>query len=102
MAAPEMITVVARWRIQSEHVDEVLAHVAELRLASLAEPGCLSYEAFRSVDAADTVLLLERYRDAAAVESHRLSDHYRQRLVQHILPLLLERQVDLLQAPRSA
>lgn len=98
METSTTITVVARWRVKQGHLDDVLAHVAELRIASLAEPGCLEYAVFRSIDAADEVLLVERYRDAAAVEAHRQSPHYGALVVERILPLLADRRVELLQA----
>jgi quinol monooxygenase YgiN len=101
-ASTTMITVIARWRVKEGHLDDVLMHVAGLRTASLEEPGCLEYAAFRSVDSADTVLLVERYRDAAAVEAHRQSPHYRALVVERILPLLAERHVELLQMRPSA
>lgn len=97
MDTSETITVVAHWRVKEGHLDDVLAHVAELRSASLGEPGCLEYAAFRSVDAADSVLLVERYRDADAVDAHQQSPHYRTLVVERILPLLVDRRVELLQ-----
>jgi quinol monooxygenase YgiN len=97
MEASTTITVVARWRVKEGHLDDVLAHVAELRTASLEEPGCLEYAAFRSVDTADELLLVEKYRDAAAVEAHRQSPHYGVLVVERILPLLADRRVELLQ-----
>ena len=97
-ASTTMITVVARWRVKEGHLDDVPAHVPELRTASLEEPGCLEYAAFRSVDTADTLLLVERYRDAAAVDAHRQSPHYGALVVEPILPLLADRRVELLQA----
>jgi quinol monooxygenase YgiN len=97
-ASTTMITVVARWRVKEGHLDDVLAHVAELRTASLDEPGCLEYAVFRSIEAADELLLVERYRDAAAVDAHRQSPHYGALVVERILPLLADRRVELLQA----
>ncbi len=91
------IVVVARWQVSVDHVGDVLAHVAELRERSLAEPGCLGYEVFSAIDAPASVLLLERYRDGAALESHRQSAHYQALVVERILPLLAGRQVDILQ-----
>lgn len=96
-ASTTMITVLAHWRVKEGHLDDVLAHVAELRTASLDEPGCLEYAVFRSIEAKDEVLLVERYRDAAAVEAHRQSPHYRALVVERILPLLADRRVELLQ-----
>jgi quinol monooxygenase YgiN len=98
MDASTTITVVARWRVKQGHLDDVLAHVAELRTASLEEPGCLEYAVFRPVASADELLLVERYRDAAAVDAHRRSPHYGALVVERILPLLADRHVELLQA----
>ena len=98
MSASEPIVVVARWQVADERVAEVLDLVKGLREHSLTEPGCLGYEAFRSVDDASAVLLVERYRDQAAIDAHRNSIHYQQLVVGRIVPLLLSRQVELLHA----
>jgi quinol monooxygenase YgiN len=102
MTASQAITVVARWQVADDALDEVLALVAELRPQSLAEPGCLGYEVYRSVDTPASLLLVERYRDQAALEAHRQSAHYQALVVRRILPLLAARQVELLQARDSA
>lgn len=94
---PTPLVIVARWQVQPDRVDAVLAHVAVLRQASLAEPGCLGYEVFRAVDAPDTLLLHESYADDAALEAHRQSAHYQAGVVGQILPLLAGRQVQVLQ-----
>jgi quinol monooxygenase YgiN len=98
-AAP--IVVVARWQVRGGALGDVLAHVAELRKASLAEPGCLGYEVFQSTEATGTLLLLEHYRDDDALEAHRLSAHYRAWVADRILPLLAVRVVEILR-PRDA
>jgi quinol monooxygenase YgiN len=92
------ITVVAHWQALPGRADSVLALVATLREQSLAEAGCLGYEVFRGADDDATILLLERYRDHPAIEAHRATRHYRELLVERILPLLASRQVELLRA----
>lgn len=92
------ITVAARWQPAGNALGEVLALAAEMRKRSLEEPGCLGYEIYRSPEAPDTVLLLERYRDAAALDAHKQSAHYQALVVERVLPLLAERKVELLQA----
>lgn len=92
------LVIVARWQMPLEAVGEVLRHVTELRAASLAEPGCLGYEVFQSTDQPGTVLLLEHYRDEAALQAHRQSAHYRTLVADRILPLLTRRQVEILRA----
>ncbi len=98
MDAASPITVVARWQALPGRADTVLALVASLRERSLAEAGCLGYEVFRGADDAAAILLLERYRDRGAIDAHRESAHYRELLVERILPLLAGRQVELLRA----
>jgi len=99
MDAAGAITVIARWQALPGRADSVLALVAALREQSLAEAGCLAYEVFRGADDDDdAILLLERYRDHPAIEAHRATRHYRELLVERILPLLASRQVELLRA----
>jgi quinol monooxygenase YgiN len=101
MSASETIVVVAHWRTEANAVDEVLALVGPLREQTLAEPGCLGYEVFRDVAAPGDLLLLERYADDAAIDAHRKTPHYQELVVRRILPLLSQRQVELLR-PRGA
>jgi len=96
MSAHEQIIVIARWQMTEESVADVLDLVAALRQDSLAEPGCLGYEAFHSVNDPGALLLVERYRDGAAIEAHRNSPHYRQLVVDRIIPMLSSRQVEVL------
>ena len=96
MSAAGPIVVVARWRMPTEVVPQVLALAAQMREHSLAEPGCQGYEAFQSVSTPGEVLLLERYADHAAIEAHRGTAHYQEIVVKRILPLLTGRQVQLL------
>ncbi|MET0412096.1 MAG: putative quinol monooxygenase [Polyangiaceae bacterium] len=96
MGALEPVVAIAHWKTDAASAVAVLALVAELRQRSLEEPGCLAYEVLRSVATSDVIVLLERYADAAALEAHRSSQHYRELLVERILPLLSERRIDLL------
>jgi quinol monooxygenase YgiN len=101
MATAEPVVVLARWETTEAFLGEVLAQVAALRPQSLAEPGCLGYEAFQGVDEPATVLLVERYRDGAALDAHRNSVHYREVVVERILPLLTDRRVVFLRPTES-
>jgi len=96
MSAAGAITVLARWQMPEAAVAEVLKLVSTTRQHSLAETGCLGYEVFHSVEEPGSLLLLERYRDEAAVEAHRQSLHYRELVAARIVPLLTSRQVELL------
>lgn len=98
MNASGEIVVVARWQVAEGRVADVMGLVRVLREKSLAEPGCLGYDVFRSADDPDVLLQLERYRDSTAIDAHRNSTHYRQLVVERIIPLLSARQVELLRA----
>jgi quinol monooxygenase YgiN len=41
-----------------------------------AEPGCERYDLYEERDAGGALHLFERYRDQAALEAHRQTDHY--------------------------
>jgi quinol monooxygenase YgiN len=96
MNSSEPVTVVAHWQTTAETLDTVLSHLAALRPQSLAEPGCLGYEAFQGVDDANTIVLIERYRDKAALDAHANSAHYQDLVVNRIRPLLVDRRVEVL------
>jgi len=92
------ITVVARWHVSAQDLEWLLAQMPELRQRTLAEPGCLGYDVFRSVTGAGELLLLERYTDDDAIAAHRRSAHYQEMVVKRILPIVSDRKVELLRA----
>jgi quinol monooxygenase YgiN len=51
------------------------------------EPGCELYRLFKVRDSATQYAFMERYKDAAAVEAHRASEHFK-RLGRAMGPLL--------------
>jgi quinol monooxygenase YgiN len=101
MGAAEPVVVVAYWQTTEATIDTVLAHVAALGPQSLAEPGCLGYQVFRSVDEPTNLVVIEHYRDDTALEEHLNSPHYQELVVGRIRPLLADRRVEFLR-PRDA
>ena len=93
---PEPVVVVAHWQTSVADLADVLTHIAAVRPQSLAEPGCLGYEAFQGIDEPTTLLLVEHYRDGAALDAHLNSDHYQELVVGRIRPLLTDRRVEIL------
>ncbi len=57
-------------------VDEILRGMVPM---TRSEPGCLVYDLFEGVDpsGARRFYLLEKYRDADAVQAHRDTGHYK-------------------------
>jgi len=59
-----------------EHVADVEAALRVMVAATRTEPGNLRYDLLRRADGAPGFDLFESYRDAAAVQAHRDSEHY--------------------------
>ena len=91
------VVVIAHWQTSAESRAEVLALVAGLVPRSLAEPGCVGYEIFQSVDTPTELTLVERYADRAALDAHISSPHYQDLVAQRIRPLLTDRQVHIVE-----
>jgi quinol monooxygenase YgiN len=98
MTTGESVVVVARWQTTEASLHTVLGHIAVLRPQALAEPGCLGYEAFQSVDDPTTLVLIEHYRDRSALDSHLNSSHYQEAVLGRIRPLLIDRRVEFLRS----
>ena len=96
MTETDVVVVVARWQTTVNHIDEVRTLLADVVPPSRAEPGCLGYETFQVADEPATVVLIEHYRDAAAMDAHRNSAHFQDIVVGRILPLLTDRRVEIL------
>lgn len=86
-----MLTVIARYRTRPGQGDAVAAILSRHIAATRAEPGCLRFDAARSRDDPDEIVLVERYIDEAAFEAHRKSAHFAEYIQKQVLPLLAER-----------
>ncbi|HXE31996.1 MAG TPA: putative quinol monooxygenase [Terriglobales bacterium] len=56
--------------------EQAAACLEQLAAASRREPGCLVYNAHRSLETPGRLLIYEIYRDQAALEAHRASSHF--------------------------
>ena len=72
-----IVGLVALLKAKPEHVGELQAELLNMVAASRQEAGCLRYELARLDDTSATFVVQERFRDAAAVEIHNSSAHYR-------------------------
>jgi quinol monooxygenase YgiN len=96
MESPDSVVVIAHWDTTDADLDTVLAQIAVLRPLSLAEPGCVDYQAFQNADEPTSLVIVERYRDGDAQLAHANSPHYQEYVVKRIRPLLTGRQVEIL------
>jgi quinol monooxygenase YgiN len=88
------IVITARYRARPGAEETIREVLADMRAASLAEPGCRSYETHESAEEAGTFLIYERYDDAAALQAHRESEHFRRHVVGRAIPSLEDRTVE--------
>ena len=73
-----MITFTVRMTFSPDDRAEIAETLRALTLASRQEPGCVTYIPHHVDGDRDTVLIYEQYRDAAAAEAHRNSEHFKQ------------------------
>lgn len=99
MTSPVLI--VADTASAPENAEEFGRVLAEFAEECRAEPGCLSYEIFRSADRPERYLSIEKYADAEAFAAHRASEHFRVTGVGRVMPLLVERDVQMYGAPQD-
>lgn len=96
MGIPASVVVIARWQTTEADLKTVLEGVAVLRTLSLAEPGCIAYQAFQEADEPTSLVFVEHYRDEDAQQAHVNSPHYQEYAVERIRPLLTGRHVEIL------
>jgi quinol monooxygenase YgiN len=94
------VQVIARYTVSVGQVGEVLALVAELAKASLAEPGCRRFDVYRRVDDDRRIVLLARYSSREAHQAHEASEHAAN-LVKGIIPRLDSRVVETYDVPEN-
>jgi quinol monooxygenase YgiN len=93
-----MITFTVRMKFKSEDPDEIHEALRALAEASRKEPGCATYIPHSVESDPDTVVIYEQYRDAAGLEAHRASAHFKQYAVGCLYQRMLERVMENLSA----
>ena len=83
----------AKWRVKEGQLVAVLDLLADLTAKSTAEDGNLVYKIHQSLSDANTLILLEGYKDESALAEHRNSEHFQTLVIGNIIPLLEDREV---------
>ena len=86
-----VVSFTVRMRFDAQDREQVCELLRSLAEESRREPGCMVYVPHRIEGEPDTVLIYEQYADAAALEAHRASVHYRRYAIQGLYQLLRER-----------
>lgn len=86
-----MIIQVVHFTFDASDVEKVVSILRELRGASKAEPGVVAFEVARDEQNQADFWLWEVYKDQAAFDSHKSSEHYNRLVVNGIRPLVKKR-----------
>lgn len=90
------VYVYAKWQVKEGKLDAVLQIMKEAAQKSTQEYGNLFYKLHQSKSDENTLILFEGYKNESAVEIHRNSEHYKNLVVEQIIPLLENREVILM------
>jgi len=93
-----MISFTVRLRFKAEDREEIREALVAVTAASRKEPGCVTYIPHIVDGDADTVLIYEQYKDAAAADAHRAAAHFKKYVVGVLYQKMLERTVENLHA----
>ncbi|MFI6349140.1 putative quinol monooxygenase [Streptomyces sp. NPDC050560] len=90
---PEL-QVIARYTVAEGRQEELFELLPRLAEASRAEPGNLGFTVYRELGNPRGVVLLERYASRDAFAAHRETPHFKQLVLERIVPLLDSRTVE--------
>jgi quinol monooxygenase YgiN/predicted GNAT family acetyltransferase len=88
------LQVIARYSVKLGNELEVGSLLSQLAEATEAEPGNLSFAAYRGLDDEREIVLLERYASLDAFTAHRATEHYKDLVLGQIVPRLESRVVE--------
>ena len=86
-----MISFTVRMTFHPEDRQEIAEALYKLASASRQEPGCVTYVPHYVEGDPDTVLIYEQYKDGAAAEAHRNSEHFKRHAVGALYQKMRER-----------
>ena len=72
-----MIFIVVKQPVRAKYADEWPSLISAFTTASRAEPGCISFDWYRSADDPNLWVLIEAFEDEAAGQAHVESDHFK-------------------------
>lgn len=91
-----MIVQAVRFTFDPADGDKAEAIFRELREASRAEAGVVAFDVGRGQETPTVFALWEVYRDQAAFDYHKTTDHYQRLVINGVRPLSKERSAEIL------
>ena len=93
-----MVSFTVRMTFRPEDHKEIEDILRELTRLSRQEPGCVSYVPHFVESEPETVLIYEQYKDEAAAEHHRSTEHFKRHAIAGLYQKMLDRQMENLTA----
>jgi quinol monooxygenase YgiN len=89
-----MLSFIVKMKFADEDRPKIAELLRDLGAASRQEPGCINYLTHFAEDDPSIVVIYECYRDNAALEAHRASDHFKKYTVGGLYQMMRERSVE--------
>ena len=86
------VVLIVKWIAQDGNQEEIAEILRVMKGLVRQEPGCLSYEVFRSSEDPQEFMLVEAYRDQEAVTAHGQTDYFKSYVLDRAIPALKTRQ----------
>jgi quinol monooxygenase YgiN len=86
------VALIVKWIAKPETQEEIADILTTMRELVRHEPGCLSYEVFRSSEDPQEFMLVEVYKDDAAVADHGKTAYFKSHVLDRAIPALQSRQ----------
>ncbi len=87
---------IVHWKIKIGEVDKVFKLLPKLTEKSRKEEGNLLYSIYQKETDSSQLILHEIYKDEAAFNLHKESEHYQSIVLDQIIPLLQNREVHMI------
>lgn len=95
----ERIYSLAKWVFRPNAIEELQEELHQLITQSQLESGNLFFHLHRSAKDGNTVFVYEAYEDLSAFEHHKCSTYYMSNVMGKIIPNLVDREFNFLEAP---
>lgn len=86
------IVLIVKWIAEPGKEEEIADILRVMTERTRNEPGCLSYEVFRSFEDPHEFMLVEAYKDQDAVTAHGQTDYFKSHVLERAIPALKTRQ----------
>ncbi len=89
-----MIALSVVYTVPAGRENDAVTHLRELQKASRAEPGCVFYVVHQGLDEKRRFFIYEMYANAAALDAHRASEHFRRHALEGIRAIAETREAE--------